>query len=74
MTNKYFTMNKYHVDFDDLVIVPAAKSYINSRSECKLPDILPLFTAPMDTVINGEICMFSKTLISVYLDLIKVLL
>ena len=54
MTNKYYSMNKLHIDFDDLLIVPVTKSYINSRSECKLPEILPLFTAPMDTVINEE--------------------
>ena len=45
---------KINLDFNDVLICPAPCSDIRSRSECELPEILPLFTAPMDTVINEE--------------------
>lgn len=45
---------KINLDFNDVLICPVSSSNIRSRSECILPDILPLFTAPMDTVINEE--------------------
>jgi len=51
-------MNKnMKFDFDDLVIVPAPVSSIESRSEVKTfdkNDMLPIFAAPMDTVVNDK--------------------
>ena len=40
--------------YSDVEIVPAVISNKSSRSECNLPDTLPLFTAPMDNVVGVE--------------------
>jgi GMP reductase len=44
-------------DFDDLVIEPILSSSVRSRSECDPyyeDGMLPIFTAPMDTVVNMD--------------------
>ena len=49
-------------DFDDILIVPNVNTHITSRyKDIKLYNMLPIFTAPMDTVIN-------KNNIDVFLD------
>lgn len=48
-------IDKLHLDFSDLNILPCDTSNINSRIECTThydDGMLPLFAAPMDTVID----------------------
>lgn len=56
-------------DFDDILIVPKVKTHIVSRyNDISLQKTLPLFTAPMDTVVNlDNINEFLKEGISVTL-------
>jgi GMP reductase len=44
-------MNNIKFDWDDILIQPSSVSNITSRSEIKI-DKLPLFTSPMDTVVD----------------------
>jgi len=41
---------------DDVCIIPAKTSYVNSRSECKVTDMdmLPIFVAPMSCLVNYQ--------------------
>jgi len=56
-------------DFNDILIVPKIKTHINSRyKDITLPQKLPLFTAPMDTVVDEKnINIFLKNNINVVL-------
>lgn len=60
---------KSKFDFDDILIVPSIHTQISSRyKDIKLPDILPLFTAPMDTVVDlKNVRIFDKAGINVAL-------
>jgi len=46
---------KPQFDFDDILIVPRTKTHVSSRyKDIILPRQLPLFTAPMDTVVDTK--------------------
>ena len=62
-------MQNTKFDFDDILIVPSKTTKISSRyKDITLPDKLPLFTAPMDTVVNiSNTKMFLNNGISVCL-------
>lgn len=53
-------MKDIKFDLNDIVLIPSEETKINSRSECDTNicfnnnDFLPLFAAPMDTVISSE--------------------
>jgi IMP dehydrogenase/GMP reductase len=48
-------------DWKDITIIPAEISSINSRSDIQIDNILPIFSAPMDRVIDLKSCYkFSK--------------
>ena len=51
-------MSEIKYDFDDILIVSKPTTRITSRyKDIKLPETLPLFTAPMDTVVNLDNAM-----------------
>lgn len=60
-------MTNMKFDFDDILISPAVQSSVNSRKTVKILDengMLPLFTAPMDTVTDfSHRQIFTKNLI-----------
>jgi len=66
-------MNDLKFDLNDIVIIPAESSYINSRSECDIltpfnyegKNMLPLMAAPMDTVVspNNYKCFINNGII-----------
>ena len=49
-------MKEVKCDFNDISLIPDIKSSINTRKECDIyiDGNLPLYTAPMDTIISNE--------------------
>lgn len=50
--------NKIYYTYKDVTILPSVLSSIEHRSECSTHcenGLLPLFTSPMDTVVNEKI-------------------
>ncbi len=48
-------MENLKYDFDDVLIIPKKYTHVNSRyKDISLDFMLPLFTAPMDTVVNYD--------------------
>ena len=69
--SSFINMSKIKLDWNDISLVPEGISDISSRKEVKGThpgDMLPLFTAPMDTVIDeNNVGIFKKERINICL-------